>query len=471
MDYGSILWFKRPGSITLTKQFDKIQNRALVTITGAFYQAPRKALEVESVIPPSSVRHFKHANLYALRILRLQKLHPISKYLYSPLEDELSLQNQPDPRILQETPENRAQITRVGRLLISLTMKHRIEVSNNKWIPPWLSTNLNITISCSSKSEAANEHSTLLTQIPDYATIIYTDGSFTEGKGSSIGFIIYPPSLGPVKCCSFNLGQQIGITDAETYCILKAIKTAKKLTKSSLIYVFSDSQTSLRRIKSNSSLFCHQIRKEGAGSNIKLIWCPGHMKIEGNELADSLARGATKKPPSKPNLYTSFSFLKHQMKLEVENAWCKDWTTQLIRSEEGRRAKGLGKFYSAQAKCSVPQFNSKVFDFNKYSRQTQSAYFQARTGIGNNLAYLNKIGKSETNICNFCKHSIQTTQHLILNCPAFKHQRRKEFKGIIPLILPVIFNTLIGKHALLRYLSTTKCLTRGQGSDGYKEHT
>lgn len=148
------------------------------------------------------------------------------------------------------------------------------------------------------------------------------------------------------------------------------------------------------------------------------------MKIEGNELADSLARGVTNKPPSKSNLFTSFSFLKHQIKTEVKNDWCKDWTTQLIRSEEGRRAKGLGKFYRAQAKCSVPKFNFKVFNFTKYSKQTQSAYFQARTSIGNNLAYLKKIGKSSTTICNFCKHNIQTTQHLILHSASFKHQRK-----------------------------------------------
>ena len=75
---------------------------------------------------------------------------------------------------------------------------------------------------------------------------------------------------------------------------------------------------------------------------------------------------------------------------------------------------------------------------------------------------MNKIGKSDTNICNYCTKSIQTIEHLILYCSFFKKQRRKEFQNRSPFILPIIFNTNVGKTSLLKYLSTTGCLSGGK---------
>lgn len=190
------------------------------------------------------------------------------------------------------------------------------------------------------------------------------------------------------------------------------------------------------------------------------------MKIEGNEMADSLARRAADKIPSKNILYTSQSFMKHEARKLIKDAWCKDWTAQLLKEEAGGKATGLGKFYRTQAKFSIPNFNMKPFNFNKYSRKSQSAYFQARTGIGNTLAFMKKIGKSDTDICNYCDKAIQTTQHLILHCSYFKRRRKKEFKGIIPLTLQVLFNTTFGKNALIRYLSSSNCLSGGKEKEG-----
>ena len=61
---------------------------------------------------------------------------------------------------------------------------------------------------------------------------------------------------------------------------------------------------------------------------------------------------------------------------------------------------------------------------------------QARTGIGNTLAYLFMIGKAKSYIC-----------------------RDKEFEGLEPRILPILFETKIGRERLLRYLELkSKCL-------------
>lgn len=56
----------------------------------------------------------------------------------------------------------------------------------------------------------------------------FTDGSHTPDKGCSIGFGIYLPYTREVKNHSYNIGKNVEIADAETFCILKAIKTLKK---------------------------------------------------------------------------------------------------------------------------------------------------------------------------------------------------------------------------------------------------
>ena len=262
--------FNKSGSTTLTSKYDKLQNRIIVAFIEAFPQAPRKGLEVEADILPSKISHFQHASLYALRILRLKKNHPITKNFYSPFEDELSLTNEHDPRTLIDSTNYLSHLARFGKLLTSLINNNRLEVSDNEWNPPWLRSSIQVNIYSSSKEEVVTEHNQLLYQIPVFAAKIYTDGLTTEGKGSSIGYVIYPSNAGLIKCFSANLDHEMGIIDAESFCILKAIRHAKKLTRSTKIYFFSDSQASLKKIQNSSNFFSHQIRRNRIGKNIIL---------------------------------------------------------------------------------------------------------------------------------------------------------------------------------------------------------
>ena len=189
------------------------------------------------------------------------------------------------------------------------------------------------------------------------------------------------------------------------------------------------------------------------------------MEIEGNMLADTLAKRASSQHATKHYQYTSYSFLKQEVHTSIKNAWSKDWATQQKLEDNGRRSKGLGKFYRAHMKYSIPDLKFKPFNFTKFSRKAQSSYIQVRTGIGNNLTYLKKIGKSETDLCNFCSNSIQTTSHLILHCSKFKRQRQEHFKDLKPLVLKILFNTNVGKTALLRYLSSTGCFYGGKDEE------
>lgn len=463
LDYGSILWQGKYGTEKHSNKCQLLQNMAVRIITGAYYGSPAKALEVECAILPCRVRHLKLALNYALRILKLQHNHPIQECLFASHRDELTLDPKPDFGLISNLLDNKTQLVRLGLHLQNFMSRWRFEHSNFSWNPPWRSKDIVIIISKENKEKSRVIHERSFQNIHPRTAIIYTDGSKTPGKGSSIGFIIYLPYTREMKCYSFNLGNTIGITDAETYCILKALQTLKKLSCCKECHIFSDSQAALYRIRDAPNQFSHQIRQYTQYFGIILEWCPGHASIEGNEIADKLARNGADLTIYNKDKYVTFSALKEWCRQEILNAWSHLWNKELLREEEGRAARGLGKFYRLQAKRSLPQFKTKAFHYGKFSRKTQSAYIQARMGIGNIRSYLHKIGKTKTSICNFCDHGRQTSGHLLLYCKKFASERKESFRGIEPLNLNILFNTKRGRDATLIFLSVTKCMEMPKG--------
>ena len=157
------------------------------------------------------------------------------------------------------------------------------------------------------------------------------------------------------------------------------------------------------------------------------------MGIEGNELADHLARQGLQKNIKHKNHFITHSYIKQAIKVYLMKAWKRIWISETIREEEGKKARGLGKFYRTQARQMIPRITWKPANLSHFSRSTQSAYCQVRTGVGNILSHLFIIGKSETSICNFCQRKRQTVSHLLLECRFFKEEREKTVDhGIIP---------------------------------------
>ena len=463
MDYGSVLWQGKRGSIGLNNKFQKLQNQAVVYITGAFPKSPIKALEVEAAIMPSKIRHIKHEFNYTMRLLKLQQSHPVQQQLIDPLQDELNASTCPDLGIFNMLDKQQTQLSRLRALLQPFSSLRKLEANNSMWMAPWNIPSISINISTKPKELACIEHQTFIKEIPLDVAIVYTDGSLSKDNISSIGFVIYLPFTREIKCISYNLGKSIGITDAETYCILKAIQYLKKLIPAAPYQIFTDSQASLQRILGKTNHQAHQIRNSAKECSLKIDWCPAHLGIEGNELADSLAKGAAKKKAFKKDMFTSHSFLKQKSKEYIVKEWQKYWETELLREEEGRKCRGLGKYYRIQAQLHTPNITLRPFDFHGHNRLEESGYFQVLTGIGNTRAYLNMIGKVKDHWCNFCHSRKQTTKHLVLHCTKFRRERDIAFAGIEPRILPIILRTKRGREALLKFLKTSQCISKYKG--------
>jgi ribonuclease HI len=101
----------------------------------------------------------------------------------------------------------------------------------------------------------------------------------------------------------FSLGLRTTVFQAEIHaiktCIMENIEKGYIGRNSCIL---SDSQAAIKALDSyqiNSKLVwdCHQsLVKLAEHDRIQLIWVPGHMRIDGNEVADQLARQGSSHP-------------------------------------------------------------------------------------------------------------------------------------------------------------------------------
>jgi hypothetical protein len=78
-DYRSVIWWK--GQAQFRRQLQALQNLGLRKILGVFRTAPIAPIEVESAIPPPSIRLDNSCRQYAFRVSKLSSDHPICQEL------------------------------------------------------------------------------------------------------------------------------------------------------------------------------------------------------------------------------------------------------------------------------------------------------------------------------------------------------------------------------------------------------
>lgn len=302
-DYGTELWYKE-GNIVPNNHYQKIQTRALYKLCGAFLGSPYRALEVEASLLPVSQRLTKRLYLYMVRNLAFQEDHQIKQtYIREVLVDRpISTSTTPiGNELARLVPQNTQLLYLISRLQ-TLKYTYRIEEKNYRWIPPWKKPpKIESIILQKKKSKSSRrEFEDLISCLEPRSYMIYTDGSKEKTATSAAVCLYYNNRL--LETFSTNLGPSLEIADAESVAILKAIQIAsRRLEKGNeqvkTIYICIDSQTAILRLRNN---YFHTTQQIGlftsklAIINVKLtvVWCPSHIGIEGNELADKLAKKA-----------------------------------------------------------------------------------------------------------------------------------------------------------------------------------
>ena len=200
------------------------------------------------------------------------------------------------------------------------------------------------------------------------------------------------------------------------------------------LYIFSDSQAAILKVKDGFSIFSIRARNlikalKRKKIEIKILWVPSHIGIIGNEIADRLAKQGLEKRPKKEDIYISISSLKRKAKEGILKTWVKNWALLALKSDTR-----LGKQYQKICRDSL-SFKIKP-SIPAMARRHQSAYIQLKTGIGYLRAYQKVIGNTEDNRCR-CRKGKESTYHLLLYCQTYKKERKEMGKALkgLPLSL------------------------------------
>ena len=331
------------------------------------------------------------------------------------------------------------------------------------------------TVSSKTKKREAVAHAGLLENIQLYqgntATLYYTDGSQRDTTAAAAVCRIGEHG-GFDLAKSWNLGSGVEVADAEVFAVQKALTLACQDCSSNIrsIYIFVDSQAAIARLQScrgnadvqQAAAAAEELKNRG----IKLCiqWCPSHMGISGNDMADALAKSGLELSPAKNGTASvSLGHLKRLVKIQTTAMWQSLWQAQQEKEEEGGRGTGMGRLYRLIARdCLAFSLRPRTM-ITSMPRRIISAYIQLKTGKGLLKSYQYTIGKASDDRCFCAAGKRQDTQHLLLECKKYTAARarlKKQLSGV-PLQLNVLFCTDKGHKALVKFLEETGICTMG----------
>jgi ribonuclease HI len=164
--------------------------------------------------------------------------------------------------------------------------------------------------------------------LPPEDIVVFTDGSLDEFSTAGWGFAIYGKGPDPIKT-GYGAVDRAEVFDAEAVAALKGLKAALQLVASQIrIHICIDNTAVLwclhgRPSDSSQAIFLEFKDLARQYGHISLRWAPGHMEIEGNEMADELAKkGCEEEAPDTP---PTLSYAKSQLKRSNRAAYEKWW--------------------------------------------------------------------------------------------------------------------------------------------------
>ena len=413
-------------------KLDKLQRLAMKAITGCYKTTPTAAMEIETGLPPSWLRLQTKVLQAITRMQTLSKKHPLQEWLANAMRTrtaqnphQSNLEN-----ILQQFPQ----------------MTENIETIEPYIRLPWWTPKMEIKIDIT-KDAAKNQHHEMQKHEKSIAATIYTDESGIEGK---IGAAIYEASTDQTRHQHIGRDTQYNVFVAETTALQLAIEALRDKHERTEWRIFTDSQAAIKatnnpRRQSGQAIIkdfldcVDDIKDKYPHLHIKIIWIPGHAKIDGNERADAEAKEAAIHPtPDRPYNHRPLKSARiRTIKEAAKKQWDKEW------NENTKMAKALRRITERKGAKTGPKLYNEVSD-----RDTVAKIVQLRTGHCGLNHYLHRFGKRHSPYCE-CGTGKETVEHYLLECRRFKQQRKKMIKDIGKGRLNV--ERLLGQPQMIRH--------------------
>ena len=291
-----------------------------------------------------------------------------------------------------------------------MEIKNQVEGPNVPILPPWHNTkpNVNTKLQTILNKKMSPEilNNVVLEFISKYDDCIkcFTDGSITAEGDAGAGY--YIPSSDTKQ--SFALSKQVSIFTAELVAIREILKYIDKKPDVEKYVILSDSLGVIASIKSGLSLnrpnLINEIRNivtkvTRDSKNVTFVWLPSHINVEGNDIADSLAKENRSKQIPDIVVPLELKEVYSQVDTYMMNKW-------QIRWENGNTGR---EYYKIE---------SSVSDKTKYSqdvRSEETMITRMRLGKCYLNQYLFNLKKHASGLCDTC-HQAETIEHFLKHC-------------------------------------------------------
>ncbi|XP_023231127.1 uncharacterized protein LOC111631159 [Centruroides sculpturatus] len=385
--YAVQVWHEALNNVHMRRKLTSIQRKYLIKINRAYNTAPTSALQVLANLPP--------VHLQAKQLIWYWYLTTKNNQMgnHPPEDDDINF------NIIESN-------THIDRHNNNYGIDRKLKKDKNNYHP---ADTINFTIQWDGESDS------------NYKAkwIIYTDGAKNK-YGTGAGFTIKNSDNKTHYQCYYKLSHHCTNAQAEVWAILKALQyiiNNQDIHKGS-ICILTDSKTALHCLNntSNPTLLTHCLlttaKALGNICNLKFAWVPAHSGVDGNEMADKLAKlGAnTDIPPSFTDIPQRI--LKQLINL-VNTIWQRDWE----KADTGRNCFLF-----------IPTIDIR----------TKARYFipnkpitQVLTGHGNFPSYLCRFGLKDTDKCSCSNNISGDAIHFAFSCQTYDDQRATLMKNYL----------------------------------------
>ena len=379
--YGAIAWANR-WSESNKRKLNSLQRLGCLMVTTPAPSAPTKGLEAILDLQPLWLYA---SQLGARAWARIRNNHP-------PLWDGLPKKSQSNE-------------PRIGHQKFWSDVLEKADVPNNSDERQWYGLWEEIPIS-------------LETIANNYPYAAYTDGSkFDEGTGAAwiISEMDHIISGG-----SYHLGNESSIFQAEALALLKL---ANYLCEWFHMYktgitIYSDSKSVLQALmnsEGNSQIIyeCKRqfIKAINLGVPIRISWIKAHNNNTGNELCDTFAKLAAKNKNStiRVEIPIPKSLVKAKVKRYYDQIWDNLWKNMTT---------------CRQTRAFIPSVPAKIRAIKSLSRSEMRLLALTITGHAYVQYHKFKQDNTQPKECRLCGVAVESTWHLMVECPALEVTRR-----------------------------------------------
>ena len=163
-------------------------------------------------------------------------------------------------------------------------------------------------------------------------------------------------------------------------------------------------------------------------SAVHFRWVEAHVGHPLNERADELAKEGCHMPAA--TLPTSSATAKHLLELQTTHKWMTAWQCE----QTCRQTRQL-----------LPELNAKLSArLTTLSRVEVSRITQLLTGHNYLKKHLFTTGRAANNTCRLCLEQVESSWHILAECPALHQERNASFLRRFGVDLPLDVDALLG---------------------------